>query len=132
MIQIFLFLFACSDKEESQTPVDGESLIEEYNSAYCDLLSDPECVQGFAQCGEQMTLFTDWAQCMNSQNLVTGDNCAHLAGVFEETSEVVQSCILTLSEQQCSEQLCSSSGTIIQEDECGQVLELIVQNCNMF
>ena len=132
MIQVFVLLLACSDKEEAPTPVDGDSLIEEYNSVYCDLLSDPECVQGFAQCGEQMTLFTDWSQCMNSQNLVTGNNCAHLRGVFEDNSDTVQSCIRTLSEQQCSDNLCTSNGTIIQESECGQVLELIVQNCSIF
>lgn len=132
MIHFFFLVLACSDKEDTQPTVDGETLIEEYNSAYCSLLSDPECVQGFAQCGEQMTLFTDWAQCMNSQNLVTGDNCAHLAGIFEDNSEVVQACTSNLQNQQCSEDLCTSSGTVIQTDDCGEVLELIVQNCSMF
>ena len=71
-------------------------------------------------------------QWMKSQNRVTGDTWAQLAGVFEENAETVLACTETLENQQCSDNLCTSSGTIIQTGECGEVIELIVQNCSLF
>ena len=132
MLLCILTFLGCSEQEKEEESVDGATLIENYNSAYCSLLSDPECVEGFAECGEQMTLFSDWAQCMNSQNLVTGDSCVHLAGVFEENTEMVLACTEMLENQQCADNLCTSEGTIIQTAECGDVIALIVQNCSLF
>ena len=127
---LLTFLWGCSD-EEKQT-ISGEALIEEYYSALCVWYADQECSIEISQCGEPVTSFSDWAQCMNAQNNRTS-LCGQLPTIIEEQPQAIMECIETIERTTCeTEAICPQSGHILYEGACGEVEETILQNCNPF
>lgn len=133
---IVLFL-ACSGKntdssQSVQVQYSGDELVERFNSATCNLLVDPECVDVLTGCSAPVNLFGDWADCMNSQNL-NFTHCSNIPYLFEQNQQLVLNCIDILEGVSCSEDdLCPDGEYILRYQDCSAVNELVITNCNPF
>ena len=77
----FLLFMSCQEKDV--VGPSGSELLESYHSEHCLLYTDVDCGLELSQCGQPVTMFTDWAQCMNAQNQRTS-LCGQLPSVLEE------------------------------------------------
>ena len=109
----------------------GEELLEDYNTALCDLYVQAECREGFAQCSAPTGNFSDWADCMNSQ-LLSQQHCAHLPLLLEESRKDAELCISTLESVSCSDTLCIDTEPIFKHGFCETIAGILVQNCSGF
>ena len=120
-------LLACSKEKIEQTKT-GEELLEEYYNQICLLYSDRDCGQELSQCGEPVTLYTDWAQCMNSQSQRTS-LCGLLPDKIESNPQDINTCLTVLQDVQCTtEEMCGDEHLLF-DGACGAVEELIIQEC---
>ena len=123
-------LWACAEEKVEETKT-GEQLLEDYFSQICIFYTDQECGQALAQCGEPVTLYFDWAQCMNSQSQRTS-LCGRLPSILEAEPQDMESCLSLLKEVQCTtEEMCGSEHVLF-EGACGAVEELIIQECKPY
>ena len=127
---LWLCLWGCEgDKPQA---ISGEDLIESYFSALCVWYSEQECAIEISQCGDPVTAFSDWAQCMNAQNNRT-NLCGQLPSIIEAQPQAISECIEIIESTTCeTEQICPASGHILYEGTCGEVEETILQNCSPF
>jgi hypothetical protein len=124
-------LWACGEKSV-EIEKTGQELLEEYHNELCLLYVDEECAVEIAQCGEPVTLFSDWAQCMNAQSNRTS-LCGQLPGVIESDPQNLIDCISLIQSSVCTtEDICPDEGHLLFEGVCGAVEELIIQECNPF
>ena len=127
---LWILLWSCQEKEVV-VERSGEELLEEYQNELCILYTNEDCGLELSQCGQPVTLFTDWAQCMNTQNQRTS-LCGLLPDAIEEAPQDIETCIASLQEVTCtSEELCGEEHLLF-EGACGRVEELIVQECRPF
>ena len=121
-------------KENPLLDADGETLLEEYNSAICDVYLQDGCIEAFGVCNEPIANYGDWADCMNSQYL-SQSHCSNLPPLFEEDKEIVLECIDTLNTLDCQgepQSACIGSDAIFQVGACGDVLRILLSNCSAF
>ena len=135
---MFILIIACvtgrnKTEEEEQVLSDrtGEELLEDYNSALCDLYMEATCRTGFSECSAPVGNFSDWADCMNSQ-LLSQQHCAHLPTLMEEERADTEMCIMMLETASCNEAVCFDSEPLFRYDACETVADLLVQNCSAF
>ena len=57
--------------------LDGEALLEAYNTAICDVYLQEGCIQAFDQCNEPIANYSNWADWMNSSIFLS-----HIAAIF--------------------------------------------------
>ncbi len=125
------FICACGTEEVKPT-VSGAELLEEYYTTICNFYSDQACAIEIGQCGQPVTAFSDWAQCMNVQSNRTS-LCGQLPSIIEEDAEAMLQCLAVLESVECTtSSVCGGEGHVFYEGACGEVEELIVQNCSMF
>jgi len=123
-------VLACNNKEQEQQS--GADLLKDYQSALCEWYSDRDCSLEITNCGQPVTQFSDWAQCMNAQNNRTS-LCGQLPSRIEEQPTDIQECIALLQTQEClTESICGSDEHLLFEGVCGNVEELILQECTPF
>ena len=133
---IILFL-ACSGKNADSSDhaaihYSGDELVERFNSATCDLLIVPECIDHLTDCHAPVNLFGNWADCMNSQNL-NFTHCSNIPYLFEQNQQLALSCIEILETAICSESdLCINGINIFRHQACSSLHDLVVNNCNPF
>ena len=126
---LWMVLWSCQEKEVVQRS--GKELLEEYQNELCVLYTNEDCGLELSQCGQPVTLFTDWAQCMNTQNQRTS-LCGLLPTMIEEDSQDIETCIALLQSATCtSEALCGEEHLLF-EGACGSVEELIIQECQPY
>lgn len=126
-----LFVSGCST-EEVKSDVSGKELLEQYYTAICTFYSDQDCAIEIGQCGQPVTAFSDWAQCMNVQNNRTS-LCGQLPQIIEENPQPMIECLELLEELECTTaSVCGGGDHAFYSGKCGEVEEIIVQNCNMF
>ena len=137
---LFFILLSCvsnsSDdtKEHPLQDADGETLLEGYNSAICDVYLQDGCIDAFDTCNEPIANFGDWADCMNSQRL-SQSHCSNLPLLFEEEKSLVLECIDSLNTLNCQEEpqsACVGSDAIFQVGACGDILGILLSNCSAF
>ena len=127
---MLVFFWACTSQkiEEQKT---GEELLEAYYNELCLLYTDRDCGQELSQCGEPVTLFSDWGQCMNTQNQRTS-LCGLLPAKIEENPQDITACLSILQEATCTaEEMCSQEHLLF-DGVCGAVEDLILQECNPY
>ena len=135
----YMFILGCdgdssNDSKNSFEDMDGESLLEAYNTAICDVYLQDGCIEAFDQCNEPIANFGNWADCMNSQYL-SQSHCSNLPLLFEEDVQKVVSCIEDLSYLDCSNEpqyACVGDDALFQVDSCGDILRILLQNCSAF
>ena len=126
-------IVSCEEKEQETTTESGEQLLEDYYSLLCNYYSSQECAIEIGQCGQPVTAFSDWAQCMNAQNNRTS-LCGQLPAIIEEQPQAILACIEKLEIATCTTaEVCGGGGGhLFYDGDCGAVEETIIQNCNMF
>ena len=98
-------LWACTTKPVEMEK-NGEELLEEYYNELCLLYVDEDCALEISQCGQPVTLFSDWAQCMNAQSNRT-TLCGQLPAVIENEPQNLVDCISLLQSSACtSDDIC--------------------------
>ena len=128
---MFWFVLLACNGEKVETP-SGKEMINDYFSALCTWYADQECAVEISQCGDPVTSFSDWAQCMNAQNNRI-NLCGELPALLEESPDAIMSCTTLVQESTCqTEEICSDAGHLLYEGVCGQVEELILQTCSPF
>ena len=127
---MFWLIFSCS-VEKTEVSKSGTEFLDEYFDSICQLYSNRECGQELSQCGEPVTLFTDWAQCMNSQSQRTS-LCGRLPMLIEENPKDISDCIQILRETPCTTEDMCADYHILFEGSCGAVEEAIVQECKPY
>lgn len=126
---LWFWILACQEKETEEAT--GEELLDEYQHELCILYTNDECALELSQCGQPVTLFTDWAQCMNVQNQRTS-LCGQLPAKIESNPQEVLECIALLQQATCTvEDLCPDEHLLF-DGACGGMEELIVQECQPF
>ena len=126
---LWMLMWGCQEKEVVTRS--GEELLEEYQNELCILYTSEDCGLQLSQCGQPVTLFTDWAQCMNSQNQRTS-LCGLLPDAIENNTQDIETCIEALRNSTCTtEDLCGEEHLLF-EGACGSVEELIIQECQPF
>jgi hypothetical protein len=135
---LFLFLLSCVDhnsaSKKSQEPVDGEILLENYNTAICNVYLQDTCIDAFSNCNEPIANFGDWVDCMNSQ-YISQTHCTNLPLLFEEAQPTILECIDVLQSVNCQEEpegVCIGDDAIFQVETCGEVLNILLNNCSAF
>jgi hypothetical protein len=127
---LWFFILSCG--EEKSEVVSGKELIDEYFSALCTWYSDQECSIEISQCGEPVTSYSDWAQCMNAQNNRI-NLCGQLPAVIEENPTAIQDCLSQLEQVECvTAEICPTTGHVLYDGVCGAVEETIIQECRPF
>ena len=114
--------------------LDGEALLEAYNTAICDVYLQEGCIQAFDQCNEPIANYGNWADCMNSQYL-SQSHCSNLPILFEEDVQIVSACIEDLTVLDCTNEpqnACIGEDALFQVGSCGDVLQILLQNCSAF
>ncbi len=135
---LFLFLLGCpnnnSTTKNSQEPIDGATLLENYNIALCDVYIQDGCIEAFSNCNEPIANFGDWADCMNSQ-YISQTHCTNLPILFEDAQPTVLECIVSLESINCQqepESVCIGDDAMFQVGTCGEVLSILLNNCSAF
>ena len=123
-------LLSCQEKEVVKQR-SGSELLEEYQNELCVLYTNEDCGLELSQCGQPVTLFTDWAQCMNAQNQRTS-LCGLLPDEIESDSQNIETCIDLLQNATCTSDVLCGDEHLLFEGPCGSVEELIVQECQPF
>jgi hypothetical protein len=124
-------MLACAEKTE-EIEKSGEELLEDYYNEICLLYVDEACALEISQCGQPVTLFSDWAQCMNAQSNRTS-LCGQLPATIENDSQNITDCVSLLQSRTCTTaDICPEEGHLLFEGVCGAVEELIIQECNPF
>ena len=108
-----------------------EASLENYFDAICQLYVSPDCVSVFADCSSPVASYTGWDDCMNDYQSRYG-SCGILPVLFEENEEAVQICLERLYSAECTAQDICPEETIVRTDECGEVSELLTNNCSIF
>ena len=124
-------LWACKGETET-IKVSGKESLDEYHSALCEWYSDRDCRVEISNCGQPVTEFTDWAECMNAQNNRTS-LCGQLPARIEESPNDIQTCIELIRGSTCTtDNICGTGDHLLFEGVCGKVEEMILQECAPF
>ena len=124
-------LWACNSETET-SDLSGKELLDAYHSALCEWYSDRDCAVEISNCGQPVTQFSDWAQCMNAQNNRTS-LCGQLPARIEESPDDIQACTDTILNTTCTtDNVCGTGNHLLFEGLCGNVEEMILQECAPF
>ena len=135
----FLFLYGCNmgstnESKNSYEDMDGEELLEEYNTAICNVYLQDGCVEAFNSCNEPVGNYGSWENCMTSQQ-VSQSHCSNLPLLFEDDPQSVMECVEELTMLNCNnepENACVGDDALFQVGSCGDVLRILLQNCSAF
>lgn len=126
---LWFWIWGCQEKEAEMRS--GEDLLDEYHNELCLLYTNEDCGLELSQCGQPVTLFTDWAQCMNVQKQRTS-LCGLLPSAIEADPENIVECIALIQQATCTvEDLCPDEHLLF-DGSCGAMEEQIVQECQPF
>ena len=126
---MLFLLFSCTPEDPQITGVD---LLNHYNGALCDVMSQSECGVALANCGSSVVIFPSHEACMNARHNLS-EGCETLEENVLNAQEVVNACIETLeiAASVCSESsLCPNGVSVVKEGACAEV-EDIFKQCNL-
>ena len=126
---MLLMLLSCLSAEKVTSS--AEVLPEDYFDAICQLYVLPDCVSAFAECSSPVSVYTGWDDCMNDFQERYG-SCGILPLLFEENEGIVQMCLEKLRSAECTRQDICPEESIVRTDECGEVSEILTNNCSIF
>ena len=127
-----LFVFIACTSSNTEKQYTGSELMEMYYDSTCQLYVQPDCITEFANCNTPVSVYTDWADCMNYMNS-SFSHCGILESLFEENQSLVVECVEQLQELECiNDDICPEGETVLQSGTCGDVLTILMSNCSPF
>ena len=124
-----LLLLSCAPEEPKVT---GADILNNYNDALCDVMSQSECGVNLANCGSSVVIFSSHEMCIQAQNSLS-EGCETLETNVLNAQETIENCfeILNAASTNCAESyLCPDGVSFLKEGSCAEVQDIFRQ-CNL-